>query len=265
MEQTMKYIKVLNWGYGGFAPMTISPDFEHSYKQVVERLQLLGSLDYDKLLDEAISPEGKAYLEKYSKTDTTFEYGLHFMKDINALLSSLVPDYWDIERKEMVINPNRMFRKAFDTIDKCKADGIWTDEQWREYRWTLSEIEKGFDDRLRQFATAYDYSLEPYYPNQQATTPDPQQKDLHYYCHKAIEKGCLVKEDGGYRRASWSKAQLAYFLGKFLKPDGTFPDKEYCIMFGESRLGKALGQLINNKTGNGKPKGYEVVDALLNE
>ena len=36
-------------------------------------------------------------------------------------------------------------------------------------------------------------------------------------------------------------------------------------MFGENRLGKALGQLINNKTGNGKPKGYEVVDTLLKE
>ena len=36
-------------------------------------------------------------------------------------------------------------------------------------------------------------------------------------------------------------------------------------MFGETRLGKALGQLINNKTGGGKPKGHEEVDILLNE
>lgn len=94
---------------------------------------------------------------------------------------------------------------------------------------------------------------------------EPQQKDLHYYCQKAIEKGYLVKVDGGYRRVSWSKAQLAYFLGHFKKIDGTFPDIEYCNMFGESRLSKALGQLINNKTGYGKPKGYEIVDNILQE
>ena len=102
-------------------------------------------------------------------------------------------------------------------------------------------------------------------PEAQITTYEPQQKDLHYYCKKAIEKGYLVKVDGGYRRVSWSKAQLAFFLGHFLKPKGIFPDNEYCLMFGENRLGKALGQLINNKTGNGKPKGYEVVDTLLKE
>ncbi len=102
-------------------------------------------------------------------------------------------------------------------------------------------------------------------PEAQITAHEPQQKDLHYYCQKAIEKGYLVKEVGGYRRVSWSKAQLAYFLGHFLKPNDIFPDNEYCLMFGENRLGKALGQLINNKTGNGKPKGYEVVDTLLKE
>lgn len=96
-------------------------------------------------------------------------------------------------------------------------------------------------------------------------SPEPQQKDLHYYCQKAIEKGYMIICNGGYKRATWSKAQLVYFLGHFLKPDGTFPDKEYCIMFGESRLSKALGQLINNKTGNGKPRGYEIVDNLLQE
>lgn len=98
-------------------------------------------------------------------------------------------------------------------------------------------------------------------PEEQITT----QKDLHYYCQKAIEKGYLAKLDGGYRRVMWSKAQLAYFLGHFKKIDGTFPDIEYCNMFGENRLSKALGQLINNKTGYGKPKGYEIVDNILQE
>lgn len=99
-------------------------------------------------------------------------------------------------------------------------------------------------------------------PEVQITT---QQKELHYYCQKAIDKGYLVKVDGGYKRVRWSKAQLAYFLGHFKKIDGTFPDIEYCNMFGESRLSKALGQLINNKTGYGKPKGYDIVDNILQE
>ena len=92
-----------------------------------------------------------------------------------------------------------------------------------------------------------------------------QQKDLHYYCHKAIEKGYFVKVDDGYRikNREWTKAQLAYFLNHFLNADGTFPDKEYCVMFGESRLSKAAYQLVNNKNGDGKPRGYEIVDELL--
>lgn len=97
-------------------------------------------------------------------------------------------------------------------------------------------------------------------------TPEPQQKDLHYYCLKAIEKGYLVKKDGGYRRTKeWTKALLAYFLKHFPNTDGTFPDKEYCVMFGESRLSKAADQLTMNKNGNGKPRGYEIVDELLQE
>lgn len=99
----------------------------------------------------------------------------------------------------------------------------------------------------------------------QSLNPEHQQKDLHYYCQKAIEKGYLVKADGGYRRATWSKAQLAYFLKHFLNTDGTFPDKKYGEMFGESRLSKAAEQLINNKNGGGKPRGYEQVDKLLQE
>ena len=94
-----------------------------------------------------------------------------------------------------------------------------------------------------------------------------QQKDLHYYCQKAIEKGYLMKKDDGYRRnkKEWTKAQLVYFLRHFLKEGSVFPDKEYCLMFGETRLSKDLYRLVLNKTGDGKPRGYEVVDELLQE
>lgn len=249
MKETLKYIKVLNWGYGGFAPMALNTDFAESLQQLQERLGLLDSLNYDALFVEATSVDGKAKLMQYKSTGTDFQYQLHFIRDKQILLDAIPTMY-----------------KCFkDGADKYRADGVWTDEQWREYRVTLSQIEKGFEDRLRQFATAYDYSLDGDDPNQQATT-EPQQKDLHYYCQKAIEKGYLVKKDGGYRRTKeWTKALLAYFLKHFLNTDGTFPDKEYCVMFGESRLSKAADQLSMNKNGNGKPRGYEKVDELLQE
>lgn len=94
--------------------------------------------------------------------------------------------------------------------------------------------------------------------------PEPQRGELHYYCQKAIEKGYLVKAKDGYRKTGkWTKAQLAYFLRSFPLENGRFPDKEYSKMFGESRLGKALSQLMDNKNGDGKPMGFESVDEIL--
>lgn len=244
MKETLKYIEVLNWGYGGFAPMTLGQDFEKSLQQVEERLALLDGLDYGALFVEATSPNGKANLEKYKKTDADFEYQLHFMRDRQILLDAIPTMY-----------------KCFkDGADKFRADGLWTDEQWREYRGAICELERAFELRLKQFATAYDYPL-----SDDPNSPEPQQSSLEYYCQKAIEKGYLTKTDTGYKRVIWSKAQLAYFLNHFLNIDGTFPDKDYCLMFGESRLSKAADQLRNNETGGGKPRGYEIVDELLQE
>lgn len=104
-----------------------------------------------------------------------------------------------------------------------------------------------------------------YTPESQHGERQPQQKDLHYYCQKAIEKGYIVKVADGYRRDRWTKALLAYFLARFPSSDGTFPDREYSILFAESRLGKALSQLADNKNGDGKPRGYEKVDELFQE
>ncbi len=95
--------------------------------------------------------------------------------------------------------------------------------------------------------------------------PEPQQGGLEYYCQKALDKGYLEKTKTGYKRLRWSKAQLAYFLQNFPNDDGTFKDKEYSLLFGESRLGKARAQLADNKTGNGKPRGFEIIDELLKE
>lgn len=110
--------------------------------------------------------------------------------------------------------------------------------------------------------TLYDEYLELVQPQQDFNSD--RLKRLHCCCQKAIKKGYLVKTDGGYRKTEkWTKSLLAYFLTHFLKEDGTFPDKEYSVMFGESRLSKASVQLVNNKTGDGKPCGYEMVDELI--
>jgi len=149
-------------------------------------------------------------------------------------------------------------------IEESGRDGALLANISKVYVWN-KERRKALYNLKETYLRNNEQAVKQPQPEAQITAHEPQQKDLHYYCQKAIEKGYLVKVDGGYRRVRWSKAQLAYFLGHFKKIDGTFPDIEYCNMFEESRLSKALGQLINNKTGYGKPKGYEIVDNILQE
>jgi hypothetical protein len=95
--------------------------------------------------------------------------------------------------------------------------------------------------------------------------PEPQRGELLYYCQIAVKQGLLEKTATGYKRIAgkMSQAQLAYLLGRFLNDDGTFPETKYNMMFDENRLGKALYQISGNKNGGGKPRGYEIIDELL--
>lgn len=95
--------------------------------------------------------------------------------------------------------------------------------------------------------------------------PEPQRGELLYYCQIAVKQGLLEKTETGYKRikGKMSKAQLAYLLGRFLNSDDTFPEKKYNKMFGETRFGKALYQISGNKNGDGKPRGYKIIDKLL--
>ena len=102
-------------------------------------------------------------------------------------------------------------------------------------------------------------------PEGNSSTPKPQQKNLEYYCQKAVKKGYLKKVDAGYRRLTISKAQLAYLINQVIPPTGKFPDKAMCLMFGETRLSKAADQLRYNRTTDGRCKGFEIIDALLKE
>ena len=153
MKETLNYIEVLLWGYSGFAPMSLNVDYNKSIEQLEERLQALEILNYGKMFDEATSANGKANLQRWEATGNSIEYKLPFMEDRQELVSKHIPE---------------MFIAYKQGADRYKADGLWTDEQWREYRVTLSIIEKAFEDRIREFATAYDYCMED--------NPEPQQE-----------------------------------------------------------------------------------------
>ncbi len=84
---------------------------------------------------------------------------------------------------------------------------------------------------------------------------------------KAIEADIIEITPQGIRKKNISKAQLAYFLQKIYQPNPDnkvkFPDAELSRLFGESRLGKAASQLMDNKNNGGKPKGYDTIDKLF--
>lgn len=90
------------------------------------------------------------------------------------------------------------------------------------------------------------------------------------YFSLAINEGFISYSNGMYKSNFRTKALLAYFLELvFCYNDNgcdngaVFPDKALNILFSESRLGKARTQLTNNKNGDGKPKGYDIVDRLF--
>jgi hypothetical protein len=109
-------------------------------------------------------------------------------------------------------------------------------------------------------------------PEVQITAHEPQQitlpKSLNtlrakMYFLKALDDGLICLSNGKYSKGvGVTKALLAYFL-RCVYNGGGFPEKELSLLFGESRLGKAVSQLMDNKTGGGKPKGYERVDRLF--
>lgn len=84
---------------------------------------------------------------------------------------------------------------------------------------------------------------------------------------KAIHANIIEITPQGIRRKNISKAQLAYFLQKIYQPNPDnkvkFPDAELSRLFGESRLGKAASQLMDNKNNGGKPKGHNIIDKLF--
>lgn len=208
MQETLNYIKVLNWGYGGFcssfgniAPLSMSQDFDSSLKQIEKRLAVVDGLNYGALIVEATSPNGKANLEKYRSVEDSIEYSLHFVRDRKALLEKHIPTMYD----------------GFKRIaDQYKADGIWTIEQYAQYKGALNELKRGLELRLKEFCGAYDYKL----GDDQDKQPQPQQiptelgtPEAKVYLDKAIELGLM---DSNYK---WLKGlqMLACFAVEMSK------------------------------------------------
>ena len=133
--------------------------------------------------------------------------------------------------------------------DKLSGKVLSQHLQWREREQLKGERETLYKDFLDIVTAA----------------TEPQRGELLYYCNKAVEHGLIEKTATGYKRikGKMSQAQLAYLLGRFLNADGTFPESKYNAMFEENRLGKALYQISGNKNGNGKPRGYKIIDEIL--
>lgn len=90
------------------------------------------------------------------------------------------------------------------------------------------------------------------------------------YFAKAEEMGYLERTDTGYKSNFKTKVLLAYFLELvFCRDDNNkyngqkFPDTALSELFQENRLGKSRGQTSDNKNGDGKPRGYEIVDEIF--
>ncbi len=272
MRETLKYIRVLNWGYGGFTPITLSKDFERSLQQAQEILKQLESLNEDALFVEAKSANGKANLNDFVKVNADIDHQLHFMRDRKDLLEMLKPDYWEKDKPEPVKNPKRLFRWAFDEIDKYEKDCVWTFEQWREYKWTLSEIEKGFEDRLRQFAAAYDYSLVGNDPNQepQQIAKELKTDEAKRVFNKALGKGLIKVDENKYKWVD-SASLYGYFVDKtsdFLNirhSNNRIPWKKYgTIITNHLEILATAKQAVNDYHNKelSPPEGDDIVDSI---
>lgn len=93
-------------------------------------------------------------------------------------------------------------------------------------------------------------------------------KRAQHYFTKAIEIEVIEKTTTGYKSKFNTKVQLAYFLELvFCRDDKgydngkNFPETDLNNLFNESRLGKARGQYLSNKSG--KPKGHETIDEIF--
>lgn len=136
-------------------------------------------------------------------------------------------------------------------IDAAEREGGLFLNRWNKYNW---------------LKTLLDMIVQP--QQVQASTPLPvelQSDEAIKRFERAEKAGIIVRTATGYRKNNITKAQLAYFLQRIYQADtqsgAQFPDAELSNLFGDSRLGKAAGKLVDNNSG--KPRGYKIIDDLF--
>ena len=146
---------------------------------------------------------------------------------------------------------------------------------WGDYCQVWVMAAKNIINNLSEYAQNYQKVIAGNVASQepqqvQASTPLPvelQTDEAIKRFERAEEAGIIVRIATGYRKKGITKAQLAYFLQRIYQADSQsgakFPDARLSNLFGESRLGKAIAQLIDNKNDGGKPRGYKVIDGLF--
>ena len=83
-----------------------------------------------------------------------------------------------------------------------------------------------------------------------------------------ISKSYLYKLTMGQKIPHYKPmGKMCYFnrleLEQWLQNNRIATEAELSRLFGESRLGKAASQLMDNKNNGGKPKGYDTIDKLF--
>lgn len=146
---------------------------------------------------------------------------------------------------------------------------------WGDYCQVWAMAAKKIINNLSEYAQNYQKvitgNVSSQEPQQvQASTPLPvelQTDEAIKRFERAEKAGIIVRTTTGYKRNGITKAQLAYFLQRIYQADSQsgakFPDARLSNLFGESRMGKAVAQLMDNKNDGGKPRGYKIIDGLF--
>lgn len=138
MEESFKYIEILcKVGCGGH---TANTDFEYSIKAARPYLDLLESLDYNKMFGESLKQDAVEYLKKWHSSNVEC-VSLKWLRR-NAC--------------EMLINLKRLYKDSFRELgDTQYKEGNWTLEQYRDWRLMCDRIVYGWHDRFMELMKSY--------------------------------------------------------------------------------------------------------------
>lgn len=160
---------------------------------------------------------------------------------------------------------NNEIQKADNTIQKIIAEAY--NDNHLSYLEKISEIVVYNIERkkmLQKFINDHNRKKQI-----QALTNKLTQREK-FYLDKAEHKGYIERTNDGYKSKFKTKALLAYFLELVFCRDENgkdnkkkFPETQLNKLFNEKRLGKARGQIYNNK--GSKPEGYLTVDNIFKE